>query len=41
MVGVLPSLRDGAVIPDVAVVRKAVGHIPEHTFEYLQMEPSS
>jgi hypothetical protein len=30
MVGVLPSLRDGAVIPDVAVVRKAVGHIPAH-----------
>jgi hypothetical protein len=30
MVGILPSLRDGAIIPDVAVVREAVGHIPAH-----------
>ena len=28
VVGVLPGLRDGAVVPDVAMVGEAIGHKP-------------
>jgi len=28
VVGILPGLRDGSVVPNIAVVGEAVGHIP-------------
>ncbi len=29
MVGIFPSLRQGAVVPDVAVAGEGVGHVPK------------
>ena len=28
MVGILPGLRDGSIVPDVTMVRETVGNIP-------------
>ena len=38
VVGVLPGLRDSAIVPDVAVVREAVGHKPQLTLLHVLLE---
>ena len=38
VVGIFPGLRDSAVVPDVAVVREAVGHKPQLALLHVLLE---